>query len=40
MKPTAFLETGKIEDIWSTDQHLGLTGAQVLPRSYRAEHDL
>jgi predicted nucleic acid-binding protein len=28
-----FLEQKKIATVWSTDHHLGLTGAQVLPRS-------
>ena len=27
------LESRKIKKVWSTDHHLGLTGAQVLPRS-------
>ena len=27
------LEERKIRRVWSTDHHLGLTGAQVLPRS-------
>jgi predicted nucleic acid-binding protein len=27
----AFLQTEKIADVWTTDQHLGLTGARVLP---------
>lgn len=29
----AFLERHEIDTVWSTDHHLGLTGAQVLPRS-------
>lgn len=28
-----FLEQQKIGHVWSTDHHLGLTGAEVLPRS-------
>jgi predicted nucleic acid-binding protein len=28
-----FLERHQIRCVWSTDHHLGLTGAQVLPRS-------
>jgi predicted nucleic acid-binding protein len=28
-----FLEKHKIRRVWSTDYHLGLTGAEVLPRS-------
>ena len=31
----AFLETRKIGDVWTTDQHLGLTGARVLPTRAR-----
>jgi predicted nucleic acid-binding protein len=27
-----FLERHKIRKVWSTDHHLGLTGAEVLPR--------
>jgi predicted nucleic acid-binding protein len=27
-----FIDTHKIHCVWSTDHHLGLTGAQVLPR--------
>lgn len=29
----AFMAEHGIETVWSTDHHLGLTGAQVLPRS-------
>lgn len=29
----AFMERHQIDTVWSTDHHLGLTGAQVLPRS-------
>ena len=29
----AFLERHKIACVWSTDRHLGLTGAAVLPRT-------
>lgn len=29
----AFLGQHGIETVWSTDQHLGLTGAQILPRA-------
>jgi predicted nucleic acid-binding protein len=28
-----WIERRKIETVWSTDHHLGLTGAEVLPRS-------
>jgi predicted nucleic acid-binding protein len=28
-----FMERHKIRKVWSTDHHLGLTGANVLPRS-------
>ena len=28
-----FMEQQKIRRVWSTDHHLGLTGAEVLPRS-------
>ena len=28
-----FLERYRIDRVWSTDHHLGLTGAEVLPRS-------
>ena len=28
----AWLEVKKIDTVWGTDHHLGLTGAQVLPR--------
>ena|SRR5713101_6679958 len=28
-----FMERHKIRKVWSTDHHLGLTGAEVLPRS-------
>ena len=28
----AFLERHDIDTVWSTDHHLGLTGAEVLPR--------
>jgi predicted nucleic acid-binding protein len=28
-----FMERLKIRKVWSTDHHLGLTGAEVLPRS-------
>lgn len=28
----AFLERHEIDTVWSTDHHLGLTGAEVLPR--------
>ena len=28
-----FIEGHKIKRVWSTDHHLGLTGAEVLPRS-------
>jgi predicted nucleic acid-binding protein len=27
-----FLEKHKIRKVWSTDRHLGLTGAEILPR--------
>ena len=27
-----FMEWHKIRKVWSTDRHLGLTGAEVLPR--------
>ena len=29
----AFMGLHRIDTVWSTDHHLGLTGAQVLPRS-------
>jgi predicted nucleic acid-binding protein len=29
----AILEVRKIKKVWSTDHHLGLTGAEVLPRT-------
>ena len=29
----AFMAHHRIDTVWSTDHHLGLTGAQVLPRS-------
>lgn len=29
----AFMEQHKIRHVWTTDHHLGLTGADVLPRS-------
>lgn len=29
----AFIEQRKITTVWSTDHHLGLTGAEILPRS-------
>ncbi len=29
----SFLERHKIKKVWSTDHHLALTGAEVLPRS-------
>jgi predicted nucleic acid-binding protein len=28
-----FMEQAKIRKVWSTDRHLGLTGADVVPRS-------
>jgi predicted nucleic acid-binding protein len=28
----SFMEQHKIRQVWSTDHHLGLTGAEVLPR--------
>lgn len=28
-----FMERHKIARVWATDHHLGLTGAEVLPRS-------
>ncbi len=28
-----FMERNKLRQVWSTDHHLGLTGAEVLPRS-------
>jgi predicted nucleic acid-binding protein len=29
----AWIEQRKIKTVWSTDHHLGLTGAEILPRS-------
>jgi len=29
----AYMEHRKIRTVWGTDHHLGLTGAQILPRS-------
>ena len=29
----AFMERHKINRVWATDHHLGLTGAEVFPRS-------
>jgi predicted nucleic acid-binding protein len=29
----AWIEQRKIKTVWSTDHHLGITGAQILPRS-------
>jgi len=29
----AFMKQRKVRTVWSTDHHLGLTGAQILPRS-------
>jgi len=28
-----FIEQRKIKTVWSTDHHLGITGAEILPRS-------
>jgi hypothetical protein len=28
-----WIEQRKIKTVWSTDHHLGLTGAEILPRS-------